>query len=322
MTRTLAPRGADALQSARLVLMGTVARLHYRHGRSKVEIAAELGISRFKVARLLDEAFETGLVRLEITPAGDLDVDRSIELRERLGLRHALVLAATPGPAALTRQRLGAMAAQWLEDEVTADDVLGLPWSRSVYAMTRALTTLPPLEVVQLCGAVVQDEDAGSAVEIVVAVARLAGGRADRFYAPLIVDDADTARALRGQQELRSAFLAAERVTKAVVGLGSWTPGGSTVYDAATPAERRQAAAVGVVGEISGICFDAGGQVLRPQVSERTVTVPAPVFGRFTDVTAVVMGANKRDPIRAAIAGGLIHGLVVDADLATALLAD
>lgn len=322
MTRTLGPRGAEAVQSGRLVLMGTVARLHYRHGRSKVEIAAELGISRFKVARLLDEAFQSGLVRLEITPAGDLDVDRSIELRERLDLRHALVLAATPGPTALTRQRLGAVAARWLEDEVSAEDVLGLPWSRSVYAMTQALTTLPPVEVVQLCGAVVQTEDAGSAVEIVVAVARLAGGRADRFYAPLIVDDADTAKALRGQQELRSAFRAAQRVTKAVVGLGSWEPGGSTVYDAATPRERRQAAAIGVVGEICGICFDAGGQVLGPQISERTVTVPAPVFTRFDDVTAVVMGANQRAPVRAAIAGGLVHGLIADADLAFALLAD
>jgi hypothetical protein len=43
-----------------------VARRYYLQEQSKVDIAALLGISRFKVARLLDEARSTGLVRIEI----------------------------------------------------------------------------------------------------------------------------------------------------------------------------------------------------------------------------------------------------------------
>ncbi|MCW2703257.1 MAG: transcriptional regulator, DeoR family, partial [Blastococcus sp.] len=41
---------------AQVVLTASIARRYYLDGRSKVEIAEEFGLSRFKVARLLDAA--------------------------------------------------------------------------------------------------------------------------------------------------------------------------------------------------------------------------------------------------------------------------
>jgi DNA-binding transcriptional regulator LsrR (DeoR family) len=41
---------------AQLILMASVARRYYLEGKSKTEIAEELGLSRFKVARLLVRA--------------------------------------------------------------------------------------------------------------------------------------------------------------------------------------------------------------------------------------------------------------------------
>ena len=67
---------------ARVVLTASVARRYYIDGRSKVEIAAEFGLSRFKVARLLDAARESGLVRIEIRHQGEIDVDLSGRLQE------------------------------------------------------------------------------------------------------------------------------------------------------------------------------------------------------------------------------------------------
>src|ERR1700678_737505 len=49
-----------------VVLAARVARQYYLEGISKVDIAERLGISRFRVARLLDSARESGLVRIEI----------------------------------------------------------------------------------------------------------------------------------------------------------------------------------------------------------------------------------------------------------------
>lgn len=51
----------------RLMLAARVARRHYLDDRSKIDIGAELGISRFQVARLLELARAAGLVEITVT---------------------------------------------------------------------------------------------------------------------------------------------------------------------------------------------------------------------------------------------------------------
>src|SRR3954462_11690040 len=77
---------------AALVLTATVARRHYLEGESKSDIAAALGLSRFKVARLIDQALAAGIVRIEIDSPGEIDLDLSSRLCERHDLRHCVVV--------------------------------------------------------------------------------------------------------------------------------------------------------------------------------------------------------------------------------------
>ena len=135
------PRGFDG-GPALLVLTASVARRYYVDGRSKVDIADEFQLSRFKVARLIESARTSGLVRIEIGYAGSIDVDLSSRLQEALGLRHALVVDSPEGHPETLRQQLGKAAADLLGEIVTAEDVLGLAWARAVSAMTASLTRL------------------------------------------------------------------------------------------------------------------------------------------------------------------------------------
>ena len=82
---------------AQLVLLATVARRHFLDGRSKVEIAEEFGVSRFKVARLIDAARERGIVHIEIRHVDGIDVDLSARLQERFQLQHARRRRHAPG---------------------------------------------------------------------------------------------------------------------------------------------------------------------------------------------------------------------------------
>src|SRR3954454_1156061 len=77
---------------AGLALAALVARRYYLDERFKVEIAGELGLSRFKIARLLETAGDTGLVRIEIGHPGLVDVDLAAQIMDRFGLRHAVVV--------------------------------------------------------------------------------------------------------------------------------------------------------------------------------------------------------------------------------------
>ena len=99
----------------------TVARRYFIERQTKREIGKDLGISRFKVARLIDEAIEEGLVRFEIDDAGELDARLSDRLREKYSLRNALVLAGPDLPCSALFEPLGRTAASLLE-EVLFDD--------------------------------------------------------------------------------------------------------------------------------------------------------------------------------------------------------
>src|SRR5918997_45317 len=99
---------------ARVVLTASVARRYYLDGRSKLEIAEEFGLSRFTVARLLDAARESGLVRIEIRHQGEIDVGLSARLQERFGLQHSIVIDTPDDDVESLREHLGRAAAQLL----------------------------------------------------------------------------------------------------------------------------------------------------------------------------------------------------------------
>jgi DNA-binding transcriptional regulator LsrR (DeoR family) len=305
---------------AQLILIASVARRYYLEGRSKIEIGEELGLSRFKVARLLETARASGLVHIEIANPDMIDVDLSAQLQDTYHLRHAVVVDTPDDDPTILRERLGSAAAELLTEIVTADDVLGLAWSRSVSAMTNALNRLPTIPVVQLTGALVQPDAADSSVDLVRQAARISGGAAHFFYAPTVVPDAATARALRKQPEVARTFGWFGSVTKAVVGVGLWAPGESTVYDVTDEKGRRELHQRGVCGEIAGVLIDADGHPAKSDLTERMIGVSAAQLRAIPEVIGLTYSTARSSAVQAAIRGGFIKSLVTHPSLARALV--
>jgi DNA-binding transcriptional regulator LsrR (DeoR family) len=303
-----------------IVLAARVARQFYLDGVSKVDIADQLGISRFRVARLLDSARETGMVRIEIgLPGGTLDAGLSAELCSAFGLKHAFAFNFPDEDEPALRHRLGEAAGQALMDIVTPDDVLGMSWARSLSELTAALTRLPPCPIVQLTGAV-PPPDGRDLLDLVRGVARIGGGPAHVFYAPMIVDDAPTAAAIRRQADVAGAFALVPSVTITMLAIGAWAPGLSTVYDALSEVEREAIAGLGVCAEMAGVFLGADGRPVPTALDSRMIVTPGPVLAQMPCVIAVAYGVSKCAAVRAAIRGGMVHGLITHTSLARGLL--
>ena len=305
---------------AALVLTATVARRYYFDGASKSDIAEQLGLSRFKVARLLEQARESGLVRIELDYRGELDLDLSVRLADAYGLRHCVVIDSPEDDPVLLRTNLGRAAARLLAEIVRTDDVLGLAWARSLMAMRTSLIRLAPCPVVQLTGALSRPDVDESAIELVRDVARTSNGPAFYFYAPMILPDAATARALRTQPEVARAISRFGDVTKAVVGLGAWQAGQSTVADAVTERERQESYDLGVRGELCGIQLDAEGNTVSTALTERLIGIDAVRLRAIPDVIAIAYGTPKAEAVRAALRGGFATSLVTHSAMAARLL--
>jgi DNA-binding transcriptional regulator LsrR (DeoR family) len=304
---------------AKLVLMSRVARRYYLDGRSKSDIAAEFKISRFRVARLLEASRQSGLVRIVIEHEGSIDTDLSRQLQSAYGLANAVVIDIPEDDPVVLRRQLGEAAAGLLEELVTADDVLGLAWARSLSGIGPALTQFVPCPVVQLTGALSRP-DASDVLELVRGVARVGGGPAYVFYAPLVVADAGTARMLRRQPDFLRAAAVVPAVTVAAVGIGAWSEGLSTIFDAVEPDVRARVGRSGVVGEISGVFIDGNGREVITPLSKRIIGLTGQQLSAIKVVVGVAYGEEKADAVRAALVGGLVTSLVTHCAVARHLI--
>jgi DNA-binding transcriptional regulator LsrR (DeoR family) len=313
------------LGPAELVLATSVARRYYLDGRTKVEIADEFRLSRFKIARLLETARSQGLVRIEIGHPGRVNLQLSEQLRDTFHLTHAVVIDAADDHEASLRQQLGQTAAELLTEITTPEDVLGMAWARAVGAMATELQSLPTVPVVQLTGAMYRSTTVSSpldenSIDVVREVARVTRGPAYLFYAPFLVHDAATARAMRQQPDVARAMEQIAAVTKAVAGIGSWEPGQSTLYDSASDADRRSLTAQGVCADVGGVFIAADGTALETSLNDRMIGISASQMLAVDQVLAIAYGLRKRQAVLAAIRSGLINSIVTHASLASALL--
>ena len=305
-----------------MVLSATIARRYYFDGVSKSEIAAEVGLSRFKVARLLERARASGLVRIELHYEGEIDLDLSVRLAQRLHLERCLVIDTPDQDPTQLRAALGRVAARVLAETVTGDDVLGMAWSRTLMEMRSSLTGLAPCAVVQLSGALSRPDVDESSIELVRNVAQIAGGAAFCFYAPMIVPEPETARSLKAQPELASAMRRFGDLTKAIVSIGAWIPGHSTVVDAITQSEYEADRAQGACAEVCGIQLDATGTPMETELSRRIISIRPEQLRAVPEIIAVAYGAAKADAVRASVRARFATGLITHASLAARLLED
>jgi DNA-binding transcriptional regulator LsrR (DeoR family) len=315
----MAVRGLKPVQ---LVEAAAIARRYFLQDRSKMEIAEEFGISRFKVSRILDRARATGLVRITIDLPAAIDAELSDRLRAAYSLRHAIVVTSPAEPEHVLRANLGEIAADLLGELVEEDDVLGISWGRTLNVMTASLKVLARCTVVQLTGAAGAVDVTENSVEIVRRLASVSGGPAFPIYAPLIVDTAETAAAIRRQPQVAEAMANFDRLTKAVVAIGSWDPPNSQLRDAMAVQEREALRALGVRAEICATLVDDDGRAVAGNLMERAIAISAAQLRRIPEVIAVAGGPTKAAAIRAVLAGGFITSLVTDTAAAAALLED
>lgn len=299
-----------------------IARRYYSEGQTKSEIAKSLGLSRFKVARVIDSALASGLVEIVFHPPKDgIDYELSAALQQAYGLRHTIVVLDDGLTGDALFEPLGRATSALLHEIVGDEDVLGFAWTRTLEVMKHSVGHLRAKAVVQLCGAYPGAGEGPTAIEIVRDIARVTGGRPYVFYAPLVASDAQAAAAMRRQPEVQAAQAMVAHVTTALVTIGGWTQGQSSVWGAVTPALRDAAVRAGAVAEICGsIYLGEDGREVKSGLNSLTVGVDAADLARIPDVIGVAFDVAKAQATAAALRSKLVGSIITHASLARELV--
>lgn len=298
-------------------LLANIGEAYYLGNRSKVEIATQYGISRFQVARYLDEARAEGIVRIEIRRSGsNVQVDAG-QLAAALGVGRIVVVKSLDDDF-LQRDLQAQAVAQELMNSARTGMTLGISWSRTLDLASRHVRELPKCNIVQLAGAL-PTAGGGNPLDLIQRLGRLGGGRTWPMWAPLVVDSAATAAGLRRQPEIADAVRMADSLDLAVVAIGAWAPDLSTVWDRVDNAVRQDGLRKGAVAECSGRLIAADGTAVHAELDHRILSVSVTQLQQTPKVIAVAQGAERAPAVRACIAAGIVHTLVVDEVLAREL---
>ncbi|TDE91561.1 hypothetical protein EXU48_15555 [Occultella glacieicola] len=312
---------AWAMENPReLALMAHVARRFYLAGRTKSEIADELFLSRFKVARLLDAARDAGVVEIRINVPGDSNAEVARELEEALNLRRAVVIDDPDAGGDTLLADLGDAAIAVLGEVVRDGDRVGIASTRTMLAIHEAPpVALPRCTFVQLTGEIPRD-DAANVMGVIRILTRRAAGSAKVFYAPMIAGDEGAWRSYMSLPEVRAAFAEFSRLDVVVTGIGAWASGLSISFDHLSPEARDEASEAGAVAEVAGIPIDVRGRTVTGAARRRVVAPDVEMLIRARERIGVVFDPARADATRIAARSGVITTIVTQRSNAEALL--
>lgn len=295
------------------------ARRYFIAQRTKSEIADEMNLSRFKVARLIDEAIAEGIIQFKISEPDDLNTELGDALCRAYGVKVAIVLQGPDLSAAQVMEPLGNLAAQYLEETLLDGQVLGVTWGRTLAAAARALTHLPKVDVVQASGNPSGIGFSQNPVELVHSVASRIGGKAYPIYGPMWADDPTLIERLRREPSIFGALALYDRIDVFMTGIGAWPHESGLAHG--FPARWRDAAlAAGVKADLCATLIDGDGGVVGSPLDTNGVCVNTAQLRRIPQVIGVAGGIEKVEAVRAVLRGRWINVLITDAGVARGLL--
>lgn len=310
-----------------LRLLTKVAHLYHLHGLNQREIAHQLDLSQATVSRLLKRAVSEGVVRITVSMPPGVFGDLEEDLRRRFGLRDVIVVDSEhPDDEIGIQHALGAAAAFYLENTLKSDEVIGISsWSATLLAMVDAMHPLPRQTqalVVQILGGIGLPEAEVHASRLTDRLAKLVNGSARFLTAPGIVGSNEARDILLSDPYVAAAVELFDRLTLALVGIGSVQPSellasSGNIY---SEDELEMLRRGGAVGDVCLRFFDAAGQPVITPLNERVIGIPLEKLQHVERTVGIAGGRRKHAAIRGALMGRWINVLITDRFTAEELL--
>lgn len=298
-------------------------KAYYDLDQTMGDIAKRLGLTRWQVGRLLKDAREQGIVRIEIVPRTSRCPDLESRLQRAYSLREAIVVTHDGGADGLVRDGVAQAAGQFLSALHPRPAVVGVSWGRTMAAVAHWLPRRwnDGVEVVLLNGAMNIHSTATRTNNVAELFARAGNGRATLLPVPAIVGRAETRLVLERDPVIATVLALAATAEVVCFGLGGMTADSVLVQSGCiTDSDIDRLRASGAVGDVLGRFIDRDGRIVDAGLDARTIGVDPHVAGARPVSIGVAVGEEKHPIVLAALRAGLINVLVTDEQTARVTL--
>ena len=315
------PRGGATVLVMDELLAVRVAELYYEENKTQDEVGALLGISRWKVGRMLTAAREAGIVRIEIIHPRARRLGLERDLRERFGLADAVVVPRPEGTDA--GPAVAQAGADYLAAMRPVPKILGVSWGRTLTAVAERLPEAwaTGVTVVQINGGVTLNRRAGTAATLASTIAQKGRGEVVLLPGPAILERRETKEAIMADRTVAGVFDLARRADAYLYSAGVDDSHSALIESGyLRGSDVAVLASKGAVGDITGRYIDANGNIVDPALDARTLGVELDALRDAERGIFVVSGEAKRDIARAVVVNGLCSILITDEGTARDLL--
>lgn len=297
-----------------------VAWLYYVKGLNQAQIAKRLTLSRPTVINYLRLARDRRIVGTKIVGAHFRTNELADALRERYSLESAHVTPYEGDDREIIWQVCEA-AAHFLPDFVNEGDVLGVSWGQTVSYVSERIPWWPvrSLVVRQLIGSLANPL-LPTSENCTTEIARRLSAQCVNLNAPAVCTDPDLAARLRAEPIISEQLVRLLDCNKAIYSLSPCTLDTHVVqFKIATEKDISCYKSKGAVGILVGRFIDTDGEPVLGDLDERMIGADHAALKGMLGLL-VVSGLAKLDATRAALNGGYASHVVLDAQLAEALL--
>jgi deoxyribonucleoside regulator len=310
------------LETDGALLTVRAAELYYEQDKTQDEIGQILGITRWKVGRLLHQAKEQGIIRIEIVHPKARRVSMERELVEKFGLVAAIVVP-SEDDATLLRERVAVAAADYLVSMRPRTKILGVSWGKTLHDVASALPSgwSAPVQVVQINGGVSHSASPALAAATATMIAQKSGGEVMLMPTPAILERVDTKLAIESDRAVSAVLDKAHSADTYLFSAGPATRVSihlESGYISGGDIDRLQE--LGAVGDVLGRYITSGGTIADTELNQRTLGLSLDTLRGSSRSIAVVAGADKHRVAQAIAANKLANVLITDEDTARFLL--
>ncbi len=299
------------------------AKLYYDLDLTMGEIPKRLGLIRWQIGRLLKEAREIGLVRIEIVPTTQRRPDLESRLQRAYGLREAIIVPYSGEDDRIIVDSVARAAGQFLAGLNPRPSLMGVSWGRTMAAVAYWLPRQwnDNVEVVLLNGAMNIRPSPTRTNNVAELFAQARNGRATMLPVPAIVGLADTRQVLERDPVIAGTLQLGMQAPAICFGLGGVTSDSVLVQSGCiTEADIASLRAKGAVGDIVGRFIDAERRIADPALDARTIGLCLQAMRDKLLSIGVAVGRDKHAVVLASLRASYANVLVTDEQTALSAL--
>ena len=302
------------------VLMMSAAKQYYQLGLPQDVIAKRLYISKSTVSRLIKKAVEMGYIEFRINDFGETDEALEDEFFQTFGIK-CVILPTYVDSNMVRLNDVCAFAAKEIFSHVEDNEIIGVPWGKTIEYLAANLNEPLERENVKICminGFVNGSIHSMKAIHIIEKLSKMLNATGYVLPCPLLVESPEIKNILLEDFNVKQVYELLNEAQTIVFSVGPFDMQNTYLIDLGSDVVDHLRSFNGA-GNLAGRTYDINGSEFHTQLYDRLMSIPIKELGKKKKRICIAVGEYKAKAILGLLRGHIINLLYTATETAKAV---